>query len=129
MKLVIIESPYKGKIHRNKIYARRCMLDSLSRGEAPFLSHLLYTQVLDDNDREQRNQGISAGLAWGEKAESTAVYIDYDISAGMRFGIQTAQKDKRRVEFREIGKNPTLFKRVWEWLKRAWDWIKGRLRG
>ena len=38
--------------------ARRAMLDCLKRGEAPFASHLLYTQALDDSDAAHRKLGI-----------------------------------------------------------------------
>ena len=41
---VILESPYAGDIERNVKYARMAVRDSLSRGEAPIASHLLYTQ-------------------------------------------------------------------------------------
>jgi hypothetical protein len=37
-----------GDLRRNIRYAQLCVLDCLQRGEAPFASHLLYTQVLDD---------------------------------------------------------------------------------
>lgn len=71
MKLVVIESPFAGDVAKNETYARRALADSLARGEAPLASHLLYTQpgVLDDTDYVQRERGISAGLAWGVKAE------------------------------------------------------------
>ena len=42
MRLVIIESPYAGDIEANVVSARACVRDSLSRGEAPIASHLLY---------------------------------------------------------------------------------------
>lgn len=73
MRLVIIESPYAGPtpeaVAANVAYARACLLDSLSRGEAPIASHLLYTQVLDDKVPEQRELGIAAGLAWRKAAQ------------------------------------------------------------
>jgi hypothetical protein len=115
-KLVIIESPYNGNWfirHRNIKYARRCMLDSLQRGEAPFLSHLLYTQVLNEKIYEQRNQGIIAGLCWGNKSDKTIVYKDYGYSSGMRFGKVEAAEHNRPIEERLIGKNPSWF----SWLK------------
>lgn len=83
MKLVIIESPYRGRVEYNKAYAHACLLDSLERGEAPLASHLLYTQVLDDNDYEDRLTGMKAGWAWAAKADMIAVYQDLGISAGM----------------------------------------------
>lgn len=44
MKLVLLESPYAGDTERNVDYGRRCLRDSIMRGEAPMASHLLYTQ-------------------------------------------------------------------------------------
>lgn len=109
MRLVIIETPYKSDtpedLQKNINYARRCMADSLARGEAPFASHLLYTQpgILDDNDPRQRQQGIRAGLEWGFMADATIVYIDLGISPGMQQGIDNANSFGRPVEYRNIG--------------------------
>ncbi|XKH55566.1 hypothetical protein LG293_09875 [Citricoccus nitrophenolicus] len=101
---VIIESPYAGDVDANTDYARRCMADSLSRGEAPFASHLLYTQpgVLDDTDPDERQDGIEAGLVWGRTADLTAVYVDHGVSAGMSQGILRAGVELRPVEYRKL---------------------------
>lgn len=106
-RLVIIESPFAGspeEVAKNIRYARACMLDCLNRGEAPYASHLLYTQegVLDDNVSEQRELGIEAGLAWGKKAEATVVYTDRGISKGMVQGIIRAIQEGRLVEPRSL---------------------------
>lgn len=108
MKLVIIESPYAGDIATHEAYARRCLADSLRRGEAPIASHLLYTQpgVLDDTIPAERQQGIDAGLAWGKLAEMTALYTDYGTSRGMEYGIADATRLGRPIETRSIGMNP-----------------------
>jgi hypothetical protein len=108
MKLVIIESPYAGNIEENVTYARRCVRDSLSRGEAPIASHLLYTQpgVLRDEIPEERKWGIEAGLAWRTVAEGTVVYFDYGTSSGMKYGIEDAIRCGRPIEYRTIGLNP-----------------------
>lgn len=103
MRLVILESPYAGDRLTNIDYARRAMLDSLSRGEAPMVSHLLYTQCLNDADPVSRAIGINAGLAWGKVAEATVVYNDMGISHGMSLGISIARLEGRPVEFRSIG--------------------------
>ena len=89
MKLVIIESPYAGtpeEIEANVVYARSCMLDCLMRGEAPYASHLLYTQpgILDDEIPSERRLGIAAGLAWGAHAEQVVFYMDMGCSPGMQ---------------------------------------------
>ena len=99
---VIIESPFAGDIDRNIHYARQCMYDCFKRGEFPFASHLLYTQVLNDLDVEQRKLGINAGLDWGKFAEKTVVYVDFGISNGMQYGIDNAKKNNREIEYRSI---------------------------
>ena len=103
---VIIESPYAGgtidDTEANKKYARRCMRDSLDRGEFPFASHLLYPQegILDDDLPEERNQGILAGQAWSACADRVAVYVDHGISAGMWEGVMNALNQHIPVEMR-----------------------------
>lgn len=105
MRLVIIESPYAGDIQRNVEYARACVRDSLSRGEAPIASHLLYTQpgVLSDEIPEERQWGIDAGLAWRKVAEASVVYTDLGISRGMEYGIAAAEGAGIPIERRSIG--------------------------
>lgn len=83
MKLVILETPYAGRVALNIEFARACMADCLKRGEAPFASHLLYTQpgILDDTKSEERMLGISGG---------------------MNLGIEEAERDGRPVEYRKL---------------------------
>jgi len=78
--------------------------DSLSRGEAPIASHLLYTQpgILDDNIPEERKKGIESGLAWQRVADLIAVYTDFGISSGMWEGIQKAKMNEIEIEYRMI---------------------------
>ena len=104
MRLVYLESPYAGAIEENIAYARKCVGDCLRRGEAPFVSHLLYTQpnVLDDTIPSERKLGMEAGFAWAQKAEATVVYTDYGISKGMEEGIRRAEREGRKVEYRII---------------------------
>jgi len=106
MKKVIIESPYAGNIEQNIKYARACLKDSLSRGEAPLASHLLYTQdgVLDDTVESERMQGINAGLAWIEFADIHVFYIDYGMSKGMEYARSFSMGSGVQLEFRKIGK-------------------------
>lgn len=105
-RLVIIESPYAGDVAANEEYARAAMADSLARGEAPLASHLLYTQpgVLDDADPAHRAQGITAGLAWGQFADLTAVYVDRGFTPGMKAGLDAAVAAGRPFEIRELSK-------------------------
>ena len=104
MRLVVVESPYAGDVSRNVAYARAALADCLSRGEAPFASHLLFTQpgVLDDTVPEERALGIAAGFAWAEHADAVVVYEDLGISRGMLAGIERAEKRGQPVERRSL---------------------------
>lgn len=100
--LVVIESPYSGDVEGNLQYVRRCIRDSLSRGEAPIASHALHTQFLDDTDPAQRALGIEAGLAWYRVADKCVVYKDRGVSSGMIGGIQRAFECGVHIESRWI---------------------------
>lgn len=105
MRRVIVESPYAGNFLQrwlNRRYARAALHDCLRRGEAPFASHLLYTQpgVLRDGITNERDLGIRAGFVWGELADCVAVYMDRGVSSGMQKGIDAATRASRPVEYR-----------------------------
>jgi len=112
---VVIESPlnpgvpfehpeWASRLQENKVFARACILDSLARGEAPYASHIFFDQpgLLTDAIPAQRELGMLAGFAWGEKADLVAVYTDRGISDGMRRGIARALGAGQRVEYREL---------------------------
>ncbi len=95
MKRVVVESPFNPPsvelcvpwsryevARQNLVYARLAMVDSLDRGESPFLSHLLYTQVWGESP-SLRARGIAAGTAQIEVADSVAFYVDLGFSPGM----------------------------------------------
>lgn len=111
---VLVETPLNAPtqegVDANMAYARECMADAFRRGEAPFLSHLLYPQVLNDRIPAERTQGIEAGLAWGRAADYSAVYTDLGISPGMQKGIDRAKSEGRRIVYRQIRvQNPPHF--------------------
>lgn len=104
MRKVIVESPYAVDVELNVRYARAAMHDCLKRGEAPYASHLLYTQegVLDDLIPAERELGIQAGFAWRDASDATVVYVDLGISKGMEYGIKHARETGHPVEMRKI---------------------------
>lgn len=114
MKCVVIESPYAGDVKRNEAYGRACMLHSLRLGEAPYLSHLLYTQVLDDLLPADRVLGINAGLRWASKADGRVFYIDLGMSPGMCAAREFYEREAVPYETRELGA--------------PWSWTKGAHR-
>lgn len=90
---VIVCSPFAAATARerraNQRYARQCLRDSLERGEAPFLSHLLYPQVLDDTKPNERQAGMAAGDAWLMLCPRLVLYVDRGVSPGM---LQTLER-------------------------------------
>jgi len=112
MKLVIIESPFKGDTARNKRYLRSCIRDCLKRGESPYASHRMLTDALDDDIPEERALGIEAGLAWAHVRQPVfdsdpadgyilrynlvchAFYIDLGFSGGMQLAKERFDKVK-----------------------------------
>lgn len=89
---VCIESPLAGDYIGNIAYAKQCLSHALSLGYAPFASHLLYPQVLDDEDDEQRERGIEAGLAFGDSCDERWFYVDRGWSEGMLRAKERAEK-------------------------------------
>lgn len=106
MYIVAIESPFKPSaddikkfsgrfseaelLRQNLVYARLCLKNSLDRGEAPFVSHLLYTQVWNETP-ELRDAGIRAGLEVYTRVDGVALYVDLGRSATMRRAEERAE--------------------------------------
>ena len=106
MKRVLLVSPFAGdKVTNAKhvAYAQAALLDCLDRGESPFASHLLITQVLEDRDPTQRDKGLRAEHAWLKAADYVAVYRDRGISDGCLRAIAAARKLGIPVEYRRLG--------------------------
>jgi hypothetical protein len=108
MKRVVLESPYRAtekvSLVTHVAYARLCVKHSLSQGEAPLASHLLYTQegILVDALLEERLKGMWAGWTWFSSAEQLVVYTDFGISAGMKQGIYCASELRLPIVHRSI---------------------------
>jgi len=104
MNLVFLESPYAGDVVAHVHYARAAMADCIKRHEAPFASHLLYTQpgILNDHNPTERRLGIAAGLMWAAVAAETVVYDDLGVTPGMEQGIMDAVAAGRPVTFRSL---------------------------
>ena len=102
MKRVYVASPFRGatteETRQNIVYARLCILDSLERGEAPYLSHLLYTQVWSEDSREA---GLLAGEAWRHVAGVVALYTDLGMTPGMQRARNWAERRMESVVLEE----------------------------
>lgn len=99
---VFLASPFSGDVEKNVAYARECMADSVRRGEAPFVPHLLFTQVLDDTKPEERKEGIQCGLPYLLASTKLVTYEDLGVSYGMLEEIAVADRMGIPVERRRI---------------------------
>ena len=105
---VIIESPYAGAVEDNLAYLQRCIRDSCLRNEAPYASHLMYTQALDDDDPDERALGIEYGFLWARTAERAVFYLDRFVSPGMRKAFYRHYQDFLMIEFRTLDRKYDL---------------------
>ena len=102
MRLVIVESPWRGDTEHNFLYGIACLRDSICRGESPYASHLYLTLALDDTNAEERDLGIRCGYAWWRAASLIAFYTDLGWSQGMIAAHYRARSYGIRVEERSI---------------------------
>lgn len=92
-KLCYICSPYRGEIERNTEYARELTRIALDNGYTPITPHLYLTQVLNEEDPEQRKRGMEAGTELLKSCKYIFIGSRYGISAGMLSEIQIAMKE------------------------------------
>lgn len=97
MTKIFICSPYRGDVTRNKTNALTYCRRAANDGYMPMAPHLYFTRFLDDNDPEQRNAGISAGLEWLEQCAEVWVYGEP--TEGMKIEIAHAEKLGKRVVY------------------------------
>ena len=99
MKKVFICSPYRNDDEDIKLWneeqARIYMLKAFSSGYAPFVPHLLYTQVLTES-ADERCVGIEAGLKFLEVCDEIWV-CGSDVTEGMQEEIKFAHENGVKV--------------------------------
>ena len=98
-RLCIVESPYAGDVEANLSYARKACRDSYDRGEQPFASHLLYPQFLDDQQPDERRDGIAFGYHFWQPSGIVAWYCDNGWSGGMIAALERAVERYQHIEF------------------------------
>ena len=105
MKLIYVASPYAGDIEQNTEFARKACRHVMNEGHAFFAPHLLYPQLLDDSNPQERQAGLDMGLAMLPRCDELWCYGDR-ISYGMHLEIEEAVRigiPVRRVMEQENG--------------------------
>ena len=95
MRLVYISSPLRGDVERNIQRARDYCAYAASCGVIPLAPHTIFTQYLDDEQPEQREQGLAMGrdLMW--RCDDLWV-VGNTISSGMREEMELATRQRRK---------------------------------
>lgn len=88
-KLIYVCSPYAGDVEANIEAAKRYCRFVISKGFIPFATHLLYPQILDDNNPEERALGMTFGNIIMDHCLKIWVFGD-EISKGMAEEIRYA---------------------------------------
>ena len=95
---VYIASKYAGDIAKNTAAAIQYARFAIESKRIPVVSHLLYPQILDDSDPEQRELGLLFGQALLALCEEVWVF-GTDYSPGMQAEIHEARRLKKQIRF------------------------------
>ena len=110
--LVYIASPLSGDVAQNLDFARQACRYAIAQDVTPFAPHLLYPQMLNDNDPAERQLGIDMGNQMLELCRELWLCGDR-ISAGMEGERKLAESlgiPVRQIQAEEIqsmGFSPT----------------------
>ena len=97
MHRVYICSPLGGNVSANIENAKRYARYALECGMAPFIPHF-YALILDDDNKEERNLGMLAGLSMLWVCDAVWVFGD-EITEGMKTEIRFAEKLNIKVRY------------------------------
>ena len=98
---VYVASRYAGDVEANvKAAIRYCRL-VIDRGYMPIASHLLYPQILRDDDPVERELGMLFGLALLRDCDE--VWVFGEVSPGVAREVEEAKRLQKRIRFVEEG--------------------------
>ena len=95
---VYIVSKYAGEIEQNTAAAIRYARYAIDQNRIPVVSHLLYPQILDDGDPDQRELGLLFGQALLAICNEVWVF-GTEHSPGMTAEIHEAKRLKKQIRF------------------------------
>jgi len=96
---IYVVSRYAGDVDANvKAAIGYCRL-VIDKGYMPIASHLLYPQILNDNDPEERELGLMFGLALLRGCDE--VWVFGEVSPGVAREIEEARRLNKRLKFME----------------------------
>lgn len=91
MKIIYVASPYGGDVKKNTEFAKKACRHVMEQGHAFFAPHLLYPDLLDENQPKERQLGIEMGFAILQNCGELWCYGNH-ISQGMMMEIEEARQ-------------------------------------
>ena len=95
---VYIVSRYAGDVERNVSSAIRYCRFAIDKKKMPIAAHLLYPQIVDDNNPDEREIGTMYGLALLALCDEVWCF-GTEISEGMEKEIAAAGRQNKRVRY------------------------------
>jgi hypothetical protein len=119
LRVVALESPYHSEdpkiLKRNIAYAIQASKHSLTLGDVPFPSHLIFTQLVKpdgsvgyvhdgivDEFGGSREKVIEATQAVRQRCDAIVMYVDFGVSNGMAYAAEFARKHGIPIEERRL---------------------------
>lgn len=96
---IYVASKYAGDVDANVAAAITYCRRVIDEGYMPIASHLLYPQILNDNDPEERELGLMFGLALLRTCDE--VWVFGEVSAGVAREIEEAKRLNKRLRYFE----------------------------
>lgn len=93
MKKIFICSPFRGNIEENKKAAQFFAKVIIGTGRIPIAPHLYFPQFLDEDDPNERMNGIEMGLELMDVCDEVYV-LGFNITEGMRFELNHAREKR-----------------------------------
>ena len=96
--IVFICSPYAGEVEKNILAAKYYSRFAVDKGYIPIAPHLLFPQLLNDADPNERQLGLFFGDALMSKCSEVWVFGSR-VSAGMAVEIKRAKWKNYRLRY------------------------------
>ena len=93
MKKIFICSPFRGNIEENTKAAQFFAKVIIGTGRIPIAPHLYFPQLLDEDDPNERMNGIEMGLELMDVCDEVYV-LGFNITEGMRFELNHAREKR-----------------------------------
>ena len=96
---IYVASKYAGDVESNVAAAIGYCRRVIDEGHMPIASHLLYPQILNDNDPSERDLGLLFGLALLRMCDE--VWVFGTVSPGVAQEIEEAKRLNKRLRYFE----------------------------